>query len=91
MLSKKDFQKLEDKFVTKDEWKSSVKELIEYFQISQADLKKELREEIVIFKDQILTEIIKLREDIAIVVGYRSMLENHELRIEKLEAKNIPA
>ena len=44
-----------------------------------------LKNDIVDFKDSILSEIIKLREDIEVVIGYRDMIENHDQRIEKLE------
>lgn len=50
------------------------------------DLKK-VSEDIVQFKDDILTEIVKLRDDITVVVGYRDMIEDHEARISKLEIK----
>jgi len=45
------------------------------------------KEDMIMFKDQILHEIIKLREDITIVIGYRDMIEDHEVRIDKLEVK----
>ena len=65
--------------------------------ITDADVKKlkrvfvtkdefsNLKNDIVDFKDSILSEIIKLREDIEVVIGYRDMIENHDRRIEKLE------
>jgi hypothetical protein len=37
------------------------------------------------FKDDILGEIIKLREDMAVLTGYRGMIENHENRLEVVE------
>lgn len=46
---------------------------------------KELKNNIISFKDEILHEIIKLREDITVVIGYRDMIEDHEQRIIKLE------
>lgn len=46
-----------------------------------------LKDDLVKFKDEILSEIIKLRDDITVVIGYRDMIENHELRITKLEKK----
>ena len=45
------------------------------------------KEDMIMFKDQILHEIIKLREDITIVIGYRDMIEDHEVRIDKLEVR----
>lgn len=76
MLTKKDFQKLEEKFASKDELKNEI-----------GKLKKELKHDIVQFKDDILSEIIKLRDDISIVIGYRDIIEDHEVRITKLEHK----
>lgn len=49
---------------------------------------KMLENTLIEFKDAILGEIKSLREDIAIVTGYRDMIEDHETRIEKLEQKN---
>ncbi len=70
MITDADIKKLERVFATK-------KEL--------ADTTNSLRRDIVDFKDSILSEIIKLREDIEVVIGYRDMIENHDQRIEKLE------
>ncbi|QQG43989.1 MAG: hypothetical protein HYW86_03955 [Candidatus Roizmanbacteria bacterium] len=44
-----------------------------------------LKEDIVLFKDEILYEIIDLRDDISVVVGYRDLIEDHEQRITNLE------
>ncbi|MEK7597697.1 MAG: hypothetical protein AAB441_03580 [Patescibacteria group bacterium] len=43
------------------------------------------KDDLINFKDSILSEIIKLREDIEVVIGYRDMIEDHDQRIEKLE------
>lgn len=58
--------------------------------ITDVDMKKLERKfatknDLVDFKDSILNEIIKLREDIEVVIGYRDMIEDHNQRIEKLE------
>ena len=58
--------------------------------ITDADVKKlekkfASKEDLINFKDSILSEIIKLREDIEVVIGYRDMIEDHNQRIEKLE------
>ena len=70
MLTKTDIGKLMKIFVTKEEFKEVV---------------NGLKNDIVGFKDAILNEIIKLREDITVIVGYRDMMEDHEQRINKLE------
>jgi len=41
---------------------------------------KDLKNDIVTFKDEILHEIIKLRDDITVIIGYRDMIEDHEQR-----------
>jgi hypothetical protein len=48
------------------------------------------KDDIIAFKDEILHEIKGLREDVAIVTGYRDMIEDHDIRIEKLEKKVFP-
>jgi len=70
MITDADIKKLKRVFVTKDELMNA---------------NKSLRKDIVDFKDSILSEIIKLREDIEVVIGYRDMIEDHDQRIEKLE------
>ncbi len=74
MLTTSDLAKLKAEFVTK-----------KYFNESIEKLTQILREEIIVFKDQILGEIAALREEATITVGYRGILEDHEVRIEKLE------
>ena len=63
----------------KDDIKDSKKEVI-----------KEVLNNILTFKDQILHEIIKLREDMTIVEGWSDRMEDHEVIIEKLEKKVLP-
>ncbi len=58
--------------------------------ITDADIKKleakfATKDNLVDFKDTILNEIKGLREDIAIVVGYKDEIEDHDYRIEQLE------
>lgn len=52
-----------------------------------AENNQTLRSEIVQFKDDILGEIVKLREDVAVVTGYKDQIENHEERITRVETK----
>src|SRR3989344_4482853 len=81
MITDADIKKIEKaltrKFATKDDLKQFA---------TKEDLKNyATRDDLVNFKDSILTEIIKLREDIQVVIGYRDMIEDHDQRIEKLE------
>ncbi len=87
MLTKTDYTNLQKEFVTKKEFYHTANELIELIKATGESIKKELKEEIVQFKDDILHEIIALREEVTIVVGYRDMLEEHQTRITKLEKK----
>lgn len=52
-------------------------------------LRTELKDEILTFKDAILGEIINLREDFAVLTGYRDMIENHEVRLVRIEKSKI--
>ncbi len=54
-------------------------------------LKNELKNDILQFKDDILTEIIHLRDDFAVLTGYRDSIENHETRIDELEKHVYPS
>ncbi len=69
------------KYATKDDLSNATKELIDLIN----SFRSELKNDIVDFKDSILNEIIKLREDVTIVIGYRNRIEDHDKRIEKLE------
>lgn len=70
MITDADIKKLERVFATKREL---------------ANTAISFKKDIVDFKDSILSEIIKLREDIEVVIGYRDLIEGHDKRIEKLE------
>ena len=72
MLTNSDINKLKETFATKDE-----------LQMAKNDLKNDL----VNFKDAILHEILAMRDELSIVLGYREQIENHEHRLEKLEKK----
>lgn len=90
MLTKSDLQKIKQvtkevvlevgvtkeeakNFVTKDELKNVV---------------TGLREDIVKFKDEVVGEIKDLREEVAVVTGYKDTIEEHEDRISTLEEKS---
>jgi len=72
MLTNSDINKLKETFATKDE-----------LQMAKNDLKNDL----VNFKDAILHEILAMRDELSIVLGYREQIEDHEHRLEKLEKK----
>lgn len=81
MITDADIKKIEKaltgKFATIDDLKRFA---------TKDDLKNyATKDDLINFKDSILSEIIKLREDIAVVIGYRDMIEDHDKRIEKLE------
>lgn len=50
-----------------------------------SDARKQLKEDLLDFKDEILSEVQKLREDVNVVTGYKDQIEDHETRIGKLE------
>lgn len=83
MITDDDIKKLKKVFVTKNELKKELKRFATKDDL--ADSVRELREEIINFKDSILSEIIKLREDVTVIIGYRDLIENHDKRIGKLE------
>jgi len=81
MITDADIKKIEKAFTKKFSTKDDLKRFA-----TKDDLKNyATRDDLINFKDSILSEIIKLREDIAVVIGYRDMIENHDQRIEKLE------
>lgn len=67
------------------------KELREEIRALRDELKRDisqLKRDIIQFKDDILYELIKIRENMDVMVGYRDLIENHEVRIHKLEKTN---
>ena len=80
MITESDIRKIKDSlsdtFATKSELHSEV-----------GSLRLELKNDLVNFKDAILHEILALRDELSIVLGYREQIENHEHRLEKLEKK----
>ncbi len=71
-LTKKDLEKALKSYPSKDDFREELK-------------KYATRDDIIAFKDAILHEIVKLRDEVAIVGGHRDMLEDHETRIETIE------
>ena len=53
-------------------------------------LEKKLTNMIVEFKDAILHELIKIREDFACIEGHHDKIEDHEVQIEKIERHVFP-
>ena len=81
MITDADIKKMKRVFVTKEDFKKF---------ITKDELKISLekyatKDDLINFKDAILNEIIKLREDVTVVIGYRDLIEDHDKRIEKLE------
>jgi ubiquinone biosynthesis protein UbiJ len=70
MITDTDVTKLKKTFATKDELKK---------------VQKSLTDLITDFKDAILHEIKGLREDVAIVTGYKDQIEDIDYRVERLE------
>lgn len=55
-------------------------------QESEKRVKNAIKEDILQFKDEVLGELQDLRDDVAVVTGYRQMLEDHDQDLEKLKA-----
>ena len=75
MITDFDIKKLKKVFVTKEDLKKFA---------SKDDLKQletRFTNNIVEFKDEILHEIVALREDITVILGQRDIIEDHEIRI----------
>lgn len=70
MITNADIAKLRSVFATKEELSGS---------------EKRLSDKIVSFKDEILAEIQNVRADVAIVTGYRDMIEQHDVDIETIK------
>lgn len=59
-------------------------------EVSQKPIKGEqesLRGDLLIFKDEILSEVRATRQELSIIIGYRDQIEDHETRLFKVEKK----
>lgn len=78
MLTKNDIKLLKGVFATKDDINKVRDDLKRYA----------LKEDLVNFKDEILREIRSMRQELVIIIGYKDQIEDHEVRLEKLEKKD---
>jgi len=77
MLTRSDITELKRIFATKNDLKRFA---------TKNDLKRfATKDDLLSFKDAILKEIKDMRDEIALIVGYRDRIEDHEERIERLE------
>ncbi len=89
MLTKSDLKQIKElivdsHFILEERLETRLEERLEKKFNGKIDT---LKQDLVKFKDEILHEIISLRDEVTIVVGYRGMLEDHETRLDKLETK----
>jgi predicted nucleic acid-binding Zn-ribbon protein len=87
MITKKDIDLLKSVFATKDDI-VKINHDITGINDDITGIKGNItgiKDAIVEFKDIILKEIQAMREELIIISGYKDTLEDHEIRIEKLE------
>lgn len=95
MITNSDIAKLKAVFATKDDLKGFAKKDDLKALATKDDLKgleNRFEDKVTGFKDEILTEIQNLRADVAIVTGYRDMIEQHETDIDAIKKRlKLPA
>ena len=67
--------------------KNDIKLLREVFATKEDLNRYALKEDLVNFKDEILYEIRSMRQELVVIIGYKDQIEDHEVRLEKLEKK----
>ncbi len=72
MLSKNDLEQIKD-IIT------------QAIQTSEKNIKAELKEEILQFKDEVMGRFQHIDEEIAILAGHQDVWEDHENRIQNIE------
>lgn len=91
---KRELRKELTRYATKEDLSNTTKELLNFMKDKKDEIKTEitsdLKNEILLFKDAILFEIKSLREEVVMIGGMRDMVENHEIRLAKLESNKIP-
>jgi len=70
MITDKDISKLKQVFASKDDLSTAV---------------KELKNEIVKFKDEIVGRLNKIDDELTVTNGYGDQLEDHDNRLKKVE------
>jgi hypothetical protein len=88
MLTKKDIQILENTFLTKKDAKQFLtKEDAKQF-VTKEDAKQfATRDDVANFKDEIMFQILAMRDELSVVIGSRNLIEENSIRITKLESK----
>ncbi len=89
MITYRDIEKLRQVFATKDDLKNYATKGDFKDMESRMDLKYPSKDDLNLLRLEILNEIRVLHDEIAVIVGYRDDLEDHELRITKLENKTV--
>ena len=85
MLTKSDIKNLKEIFATKDDLKRFATK--DELKSEVFSLQSELKSDILNFKDEILHEIRSMRQELIVIIGYKDQIEDHEVRLEKLENK----
>lgn len=71
-----------DKKWIRNEIRKEVRKEVSILREEMYTIRDEFRADLLDFKDAILTEIKAMREELAIVIGYRQHIESHDQRIE---------
>jgi len=66
---------------------NDIKLLKEVFATKDDLMRYALKEDLIKFKDEILHEIRSMRQELIVIIGYKDQIEDHEVRLEKLENK----
>ena len=68
----------------------TLKHDIDTLKIDMNTLRKEVKEDILLFKDDICKLIPNLQDDVTVVTEYKDVIEDHEIRIYDLEKYSRP-
>lgn len=53
---------------------------------TKEDLRKfALKDDVLTFKDEILHEVVAMRQELGLIIGYRDQIGDHEVRLDKIE------
>ncbi len=77
MITKKDIEELKKTFPTKEEMTEAIQKAVQ----------GGIRDTKPYWLDEMMGEIKKMRDEVAIVGGYKDQIEDHEIRIETVEKR----
>lgn len=87
MLNVADKKYLSETFVTKREHKIDMREMKDEILDTMESFRTEVKNTIYQFKDDILTELRGMRDELVVIGGHRDRIDDLDIRVTKIEGQ----